>query len=303
MNAGKVVTVIPNWNLKEDLGECLRSLAQSTWKDHAIVVVDNASTNGAAAYVREGFPEAHLIALPENSGYAGALNAGIRWALEQGAEFVFALNNDTVVPPETLARLVATLQEHPEIGILAPKVVYFSQPERLFSLGARSYPFLPIPFEYGHRWRDSARFGGLMDFDYVTGCAMLIRAEVFARAGLFDERYFMYYEDGDFCRRTRETGLRIALQGGVKILHKASLSSKIQGAKIVYYRSRNRVLFYRRFPHGPARWLTALTLWLMAGLYSARSLLQGRPGWLKPYWAGFLQGWRETLDGPQGRQA
>ena len=295
MNADKVVTVIPNWNLKDDLGECIRSLEQSDWQNHEIVVVDNASTNEAVEYVRANFPGVTLFALKENTGYAGALNIGIRYALERGSAFVFALNNDTVVPPETISQLVAQMRRHPEIGILTPKVMYFSHPDRLFSLGARSYPFLPIPLEYGHRWRDSQRFTGLMEYDYVTGCAMLIRAEVFERVGLFEESYFMYYEDDDYCRRTREGGFRIACDGSVKILHKASISSKIQGAKISYYRARNRVIFYRRFPHGPSRLLTAMTLWVMAVIYSARSLAQGRPGWLKPYWSGFLDGWREPL--------
>ena len=291
----KVVTVIPNWNLKEDLGECIRSLEQSTWVDHEIVVVDNASTNGAAEYVRVNFPSVTLFALEENTGYAGALNAGIRYALERDAEFVFALNNDTVVPPEAISDLVAEMQRRPEIGVFTPKVLYFSRPDLLYSLGARSYPFLPLPVEFGHRWRDNESYSGVMEYDYVTGCAMLIRAAVFERVGLFEESYFMYYEDGDFCRRVREAGFRIACAGSVKILHKAALSSKILGTKMVYYRARNRVIFYRRFPHGPSPAFTALALWGMAVIYSIRNLAQGRPGWLKPYWSGFLLGWREPL--------
>jgi GT2 family glycosyltransferase len=212
--------------------------------------------------------------------------------LERGADFVFALNNDTVVSPETIPQLVARMQRRPEIGILTPKVLYFSRPDLLYNLGARSYPFLPLPLEFGHRWRDGARYSGVMEYDYVTGCAMLIRKEVFARVGLFEESYFMYYEDGDFCRRVRQARFCIACDGSVKILHKAATSSKILGAKMVYYRARNRVLFYRRYPHGPAPWLTDLTLWITALLYSARSLLQGQSGRLNHYWSGFLEGWR-----------
>ncbi len=296
MQFGKIIIVIPNWNLKEDLGECIESLRKSeSYPQDEIVVVDNASTNDAAEYIREYYPDVTLFVMEKNLGYAGALNVGIRYALEKNADFVFALNNDTVIPPGCIKKLIERMADRQDIGILTPKVLYHSRPDVLFSLGAKSYRWLPVPIEYGLRKRDSQRFDGLMEFDYVTGCAMLIRTSLFEKIGLFDESYFMYYEDDDFCRRTRDAGFRIACDGSVKIYHKASLSSKKHGDPIIFHRARNKIVFYRRFPHGPFPCLTWVILLFMACWYSLKSIAGGRWRWLKPYWSGLYDGMRAPL--------
>jgi GT2 family glycosyltransferase len=294
-----VITIIPNWNLKQDLGECLQSLQQADYARHQIVVVDNASQDGSPEYVRANFPEVHLICLSENRGYAGALNVGFEYALTQGAEYVFALNNDTVVKPDVLKRLVEVCEAAPQIGIATPKILYFQRPEMLFGLGDRSYPFLPTPIGYGYRKRDQERYSAVMDFDYVTGCAMLIRAETLLKIGGFDTSYFMYYEDGDFCYRVRQRGYRIVCVGDATILHKAALSTSKVKANSTRLRARNRVWFYRRYPHGPHPSLTYLTLLIVAVWKSIRYVFQRRPDLLKAYWQGLSEGIRTPLPIPQ----
>lgn len=295
MNSCKVIIVIPNWNLKEDLGECIDSLQlQNDHYHYDIVVVDNASTNGAQEYIRNNYPNVTLFSLDQNIGYAGALNIGIRYALSLGADYIFALNNDTIIPSGSIAKLVERMHSNTEIGILTPKVFYTNPPDRIYSLGSKSYSWLPLPIEFGRRWRDNKRYSGLMQFDYVTGCAMLIHPAVFNEVGLFNEDYFMYYEDNDFCRRVRDAGYRIACDGNAVIYHKASLSSKKQGDRMVYYRARNRMIFYHRYPHGPFRWLTWLTILVMAVWYSIGHLLKAQSSWLNPYWSGLHDGWKAT---------
>ena len=129
------MTVVPNWNLKADLAECLDWLRRASDSPHQIIVVDNGSTDGSVELVAANYPDVILIALPENRGYAAALNAGIMRALEMGAEYVLALNNDTVVPPEALTQLVSPLARDETIGIAAPKSLYFSHSDRIYSLG------------------------------------------------------------------------------------------------------------------------------------------------------------------------
>lgn len=302
MQFGKVITVIPNWNLKEDLGECIESLQKSeSSAQNEIVVVDNASSNDAAKYIRANYPDVTLFSLEKNLGYAGALNVGIRYALEKNTDFVFALNNDTVIPPGCIERLTKRMVDRQDIGILAPKVLYYSRPDILFSLGAKSYRWLPVPIEYGLRKQDNQRFNTLMEFDYVTGCAMLIRAGLFEKIGLFDESYFMYYEDDDFCRRTRDADFRVACDGTVKIYHKASLSSKKHGDTIIFHRARNKIIFYRRYPHGPFPFLTWTTIFFMACWYSLKSIASGRLKWLKPYWSGLFDGMHAPLPTNRGK--
>ena len=293
MANGLVVTVIPNWNLKEELAECLDSLAVSTYRQHQVVVVDNGSTDGSQAFVKERYPLVHLISLDENLGYAAALNEGIQHAQRLGAGYVFALNNDTVVQPDVLSRLVSVLSSDKTIGILAPKVLIFgSQPPLMLSLGERRYRWLPVPLRIGSKWKDRPGLTGLMEFDYVTGCAMLIPDWVFSKVGLFDPTYFMYYEDADFCRRVREKGYRVIRDGSVVVYHKHALSSRKNKACSTRTRARSRVRFYRRYRHGPHPWLTYAVL-LLAGMgRTVCFVVRGQTSLVGPYWQGLWEGWR-----------
>ncbi len=197
-----MVVVIPNWNLKNDLAECLDSLLSSHYPNLHIIVIDNASTDSSAEYISNRYAQVQVIKLAQNRGYAGALNIGIDIAREQHSDFILALNNDTVVPAETISNLVRILAEDLSTGVVVPKVLYAANPRIIFSLGDRRYRWLPLPVGYGYKKRDGPQYQGVMEFDYVTGCAMLIRADVIDQIGPFDSSMFMYYEDADFCRRS-----------------------------------------------------------------------------------------------------
>lgn len=288
-----VVTVIPNWNLKDDLRECLDSLQQCTYHPHQVVVVDNGSTDGSPTVVAEHYPWVHLIPLPDNRGYAAALNVGIEYALTLAADYVLALNNDTVVLTDTITRLVALLAADQSIGIAAPKVLYYDHPDRIYRLGDRMYRWLPLPVGFGPRWRDHPRFARVMDFDYVSGCAMLIRTTLFREIGLFNPTFFMYYEDADFCRRARRRGYRIVCDGRAVMYHKASLSAKKDKVGILRIRARNRMYFYRKYPHGPHPWFTYVFLALIAVWRVAGYLIRGQQQLILPYLQGLWAGWRQ----------
>jgi GT2 family glycosyltransferase len=300
MSNSLVVTVIPNWNLKEDLGECLTSLEMQTHQRHIVVVIDNGSTDGSKEFVQEAFPEVHLISLPQNLGYAAALNVGVEFALSQSAEFVFALNNDTILKPDTISHLISVLEADTTIGVATPKILFYDNPDLIFGLGDRIYPFLPLPVGLGYKWHDRPRFSGIMEFDYITGCAMMIRSQVFRRIGLFDTSYFMYYEDGDFCRRVRENGYRIVCVGNSIIYHKAALSTSKNQPFSTQIRARNRILFYRRYRHGPHPFFTYVLLVLVAVWRLIGFLLRGQGDLVKPYLLGLWEGWHEPLSTSSG---
>lgn len=285
-----VTTIIPNWNLKDDLGECLDSLSHITYANHQIIVVDNGSNDGSVDFVKRRYPWVTLIALPQNQGYAAALNAGIVRALEQGSSYVFALNNDTIVEPDVLTKLVTVIKSDSSIGIAAPKVLYYDDPNRIYRLGDRKYRYLPLPVGFGNKWRDRHKFSGIMEFDYVSGCAMLIRASLFRVLGLFDTSFFMYYEDADFCRRAKEHDYRIVCVGDVVIYHKASLSAKKEKITISYIRARNRVRFYRRYKHGLHPVLTYITLAIVALWRTLLGLIRGQSEMVRAYLQGLWDG-------------
>lgn len=290
-----IVTVIPNWNLKAELGECLDSLYRVSYFPHRVIVVDNGSTDGSPEFVATKYPWVHLITLPDNRGYAAALNIGIAQAMEWEASYVLALNNDTVVTTGSLTRLAEVLNSDNTIGIAAPKVLYFHQLKRIFSLGDRIYRWLPLPVGFGYKWPDHPIFSRVLEFDYVTGCAMMIRTSIFEEVGLFDESFFLYYEDADFCRRVRERGYRIVCVGDAVIYHKASVSSSKNALYVQRIRARNRVRFYRRYRHGPHPWLTFAALAFIDSCRAISYFLRGKGYLVKPYLQGLWEGWHDPV--------
>jgi len=123
-----VVVVIANWNLRKDLLECLSSLYETDYPRMHIIVVDNNSSDDSVASVEQQFPQTQLIKRTENGGYAVALNDGIRAGAVLNPEFYLILNNDTLVPPDTLGRLVDVMLSDPQIAIAAPKIIYHYHP-------------------------------------------------------------------------------------------------------------------------------------------------------------------------------
>ncbi len=290
-----VVVVIPNFNLKYDLDECLDTLQVSHYSNLHVIVVDNASTDDSVAYIEKKHPWVETLICNKNDGYAAALDDGIRASGKYNPEYVLILNNDTLVPPETIGELVRIAQEDPKIAIAAPKIIYHNQPDRIFSLGDRIYPCLPLPVRFGLHKKDRPRYRGIFEFDYVFGCAFLVRAKVFYDVGLFDTSFFMFYEDADFCRRVRDAGWRILRVGSAIIRHKASLSVKKELSLMIYYRARNRSRFYRRYKHGPHPIFTFFALFLGSFWTVMKDLVSGKTSYVKPYLQGAWTGFKEEL--------
>jgi GT2 family glycosyltransferase len=287
--------IVLNWNLKDDLAECLASLERSTYSSFRVVVVDNASDDGSAEMVQARFPAVHLIVNERNLGFAGGNNVGLRYALTQGAEYVFLINNDTLAAPDMLERLVAVAHVGPSPGILGPKILYHGTEDRVWYLGHRTYDWLPVPRRVAPRLGKCPGALAWFDVDYVSGCGMLIRHDVLKDIGLLDERLFMHYEDADFCWRTRQAGYRVVCVPGARMWHKVSQSSRREAAAVSRTRVRNRVLFYRQHPHGPHPWLTTVFLLASTGIIMARDLLRGEFELIRSQGQGLYEGFTERL--------
>jgi len=286
----KVVVVVLNWNLKDDLAECLASLDRASYPNRQVVVVDNASTDGSAEMVRTRFPAARLIVNAQNLGFAAGNNVGLRYGLAQEATYLLLLNNDTVIAADMLTRLVAVAEAEQSLGILGPQILYYGTEDRVWYLGHRAYRWLPVPRRIAPRLGLRAGEGDRIEVDYVSGCSMLIRREVLLRVGLLDEALFMHYEDADLCRRARQAGYRLACVPGARMWHKVSRSSSQVKPAVRRLQARNRVFFYRRYPHGPHPWLTAAFVLVTAGATMARDLLRGHGGLIWPHVQGLYEG-------------
>ncbi len=310
----RVCAVVVNWNGLADTLDCLESLAELDYPNLDIVVVDNASADGSPQAIAARYPRAVLIQNEANLGYAGGNNAGIAAALDRGVEYVFLLNNDATVHPQALRRLVDVAESREEVGLVAPKIVYPGEPLRLWAAGmevdGRSLNGSWLaPWEArrrkgwyttllsscrGHNEADVGQFDVPCELTGASGCALLAKAEVFRRVGLFDEDYFLLFEDMDLCLRARSAGYRIIFVPTAVVEHKASRS--LQGSQspaALYYSTRNTLLFARRHGSGAAR--------LYYELVAGGIFLAGSCRWLLRRDQGAFQRARAIADCWRGR--
>lgn len=244
----KVGIIVLNWNGLDDTLECLASLARSDYPNAELIVVDNGSRLDPRGAILSHFPTVTYIRLAENSGYAGGNNVGIRYALERGYPYVFVLNNDTVVERDTIRRAVEVAQQDSRIAAVGVKVLAWEDPSRVWvAYGQITYRQGLVRL-IGYYWRDDERFAQQRDVEWVPGTAILLSAKALADVGLFDEEFFAYHEDVDWCTSAREKGYRIVFAPQGRILHKGHGSSG--GKRYVsprqYLAGRNMVLFVRK---------------------------------------------------------
>lgn len=269
-----VCAFILNWNLKHDTAECLTSVFGSDYPNCRVLVVDNASTDGSPEYLKHHFPDVEIIVNSTNLGVGGGFNVGVGWGLEMKADYVLLLNNDIVVDPSMITQLVACAEADDTIGIVAPKMLYYAERDRIWMLGARRRGWWPVPYRVGFRQKDKGQFSQPFDMDWVPMCAALIRRSVPQSIGLFDPEFVYGFEDLDYCRRARQACFRVICEPRARMWHKVSLSGRKDPPRFTYLRMKSRGICYRRHPYGPA-WLTASYLWATTIWRAAGSVLRG----------------------------
>lgn len=268
-NAPRVAIIVLNWNGLVDTTACLESLARLDYPSYEVVLVDNGSTDGSPTVLRKQFPKLTFIETGANLGYAGGNNVGLRYAYEHAADYALLLNNDTELDPAFLRLLVDACEAAPTIGIAGPTIYYHAQPDVVWSAGGRvNWRNADTTME-GIGQRDEGQFGAApRRMDFVTGCALLIRCEVIQRVGLLDERFFLYYEETEWCIRAARAGYTIVHVPTSKIWHKISIQKQEVTPYIVYYSGRNRLLFL----HASGRpWWRVLSILIFFHLRTAFS--------------------------------
>lgn len=218
-----VYIIILNWNGLSDTLECLYSIHRSTYLNYKIVIVDNGSTDGSVSTIKKLFPDISLIENPRNMGFTGGNNIGIRFAMENGAQYVWLLNNDTVIEPGTLAGLIAKGESSNTIGLVSPVIHWYEDRDsvqfyssyvdwekyNIMNINEKEEDFLIVPERSVSLW----------------GTALLIKREVLEKVGDLDEKYFAYAEDADYCMRVEKAGYGITTCPGTRIYHKNSRST------------------------------------------------------------------------------
>jgi hypothetical protein len=251
-----VISVILNTNHRQDTLECLASLAKSTYWNHKAIVLDNASIDGSVGAIRSAFPSVEIIELPVNLGYAGNNNIGIKAAAAQGADWVFVLNEDTVMSPDCLAHLVSVGENDPRIGIVGPMVYHHNEPTIIQSAGGK----INRHWESSHlaqNEEDQGQFREPRLVDWISGCGIMVRRAVIEQIGMIDARYFYFWEETEWCLRALRAGWQVIHVPQAKLWHKGVQRSYHPKPLVAYYATRNRLLTLSKHHAPPAAWTAA----------------------------------------------
>lgn len=198
-----VSIVIVSLNGKHLLGPCLESLWKQTFEDFEVLVVDNGSADGSVEYLKAvRDPRLRVIGLPENHGFAGGCNSGMK---EARGRYIATLNNDTEVDPRWLAELVNVLDSRPRIGMCASKILFFHERNRIDKVGHLIYPD-GVNHGRGSGEIDRGQFEKLEEVLFPDGAAAIYRKQMLDTTGFFDERFFAYGDDCDLGLRGRLAG-------------------------------------------------------------------------------------------------
>ena len=232
--------------------DCLRSLDWQTDAAFDVLVVDNASPDGSGEALRRQRPDVEVLQAPSNLGYAGGNNLGLRHAMQVGAGPFLLLNNDTLLEPDCIRTLLATLERQPGIGVLGPMVYTWGEGSTISSAGGRIDWRCGDAVNVGAGESDDGQYSP-RPVDFINGCSLLITRKAVDQAGLLDERYFMYWEETDWCARVRRAGFDVRLEPGARLHHKATIRPAELGPTALYYMTRNRILFFGKHAPGPQK--------------------------------------------------
>jgi len=220
-----IYSVVLNWNGYEDTNECLQSLSKVTYKEHTILVVDNGSSDDSPDRIATEYPHIDLIRCEQNRGIAAGYNEGIRAALAQEADYVVVMNNDLVFDPEFITNMYLTTKTYPQCGIVMPKIFYYDDPDIIWSTGGRTRWMASNILLRGRKKKDGVEWQKTAPIDFAPSCCLLLTREL-CETIAFDEHYFFYYDDWDFCVQARDHGWEIIYAADAHLWHKVSQSTQ-----------------------------------------------------------------------------
>ncbi|HVL48231.1 MAG TPA: glycosyltransferase family 2 protein [Candidatus Thermoplasmatota archaeon] len=244
-----VATIIVNWNGLSDTIDCVNATLSLDYPRQGVFVVDNGSRPSQAAAIRERFSQVHVIESSENLGFAGGCNLAIEVALEHNYDYIFLLNNDAYPSDSGLLRQLLCVMQRHGAAVVGPKVTFESPPSIVWFAGGRVYRRTGRTKHIGFN-KPADRFTGVVETDYITGCALLAHASVFREVGLLDESYFLYYEETDWCLKARKRGYKLLVDLDSVVVHRVSQSMHRARGIHKYYLIRNRLEFARRWSGG-----------------------------------------------------
>ena len=242
----KVAVIILNYRVKDLTIRCIKSVLSSSYGNYLMVVVDNHSGDGIEKEI-SNMPKTSFTQSGENLGYTGGNNLGIKKALQQNVDYVFVLNPDTEVEGKTIENLLKAAEEN--LADIAGPKIYFKEKNKkiIWYAGGIFDRDNVLGSHKGVNEKDRGLYNQNEETDFVTGAAILIKSTVFDKIGLFDERYFLYLEDLDFCLRAKKAGLKVMYLPEAIVWHSNAQSTGLGSKLQDYYITRNRMLLASKF--------------------------------------------------------
>lgn len=326
----KVSTIILTYNSQAVITDCLNSVLHSDTPNHRIIVVDNNSFDKTVGIVRtflersvlpkDGPLQGRIIKLIENKenlGFSAGNNVAIKYAIEDESDYIFLLNPDTTIKSDTLKILSETAQSNPQIGIIGPKTLYpsgrchlpkvtpsqgealeESQGDRIMYAGGILDWQNAKNYHRGMGETDHAQYDKTEETGFVSGASLFINKALIQKMGLLDEKYFLYYEDADWCVRAKKAGFKIIFEPQAIIYHQESTVTKKGSPNYHYYFTRNRLYFIVKF-FNP---LKALSLYFLETLRAIKNIVKSFNKSEREQSRAILQGMGDFVRGKFGKR-
>jgi len=239
-NFPKVSIIVLNYNGKDFIKKTLMSVFNLNYPNFETILVDNASTDGSLEMLRGFFPNLLIIKNNVNKGFSGGNNEGIKYVLERKADFILLLNYDTEVEKSFLTNLIFSAQKSEKIGLVSPIIFSKNSSKIWFSGGKIDWMRMKTIHEREKRTHDYAKS------DYLTGCSLLIKTEVFKKIGLLDEDYFLYWEDADFSVRAKKAGYDLVVSSKSRIFHFEKSEKSGNKENKIYWLTLSGLIFFQK---------------------------------------------------------
>ncbi|MEG3967136.1 glycosyltransferase family 2 protein [Microcoleus sp. T2B6] len=245
----KVLVIILNWNQKDDTIGCLNSLKKINYPNYHIIVIDNNSSDDSVNAILQAHPTIEVYKQKSNYGCAGGRNAGVKYADNQ-TDYILFLDNDTEVSPKFLTYLIETAEQELTVGIVSSMILYWDNPSIAWTSGG-SIDRNGIVTALYYNEPQSTVPNASYKVDWVPGCVLLARKSLFEEIGDFNETYFIYFEDVDWCLKAKQAGYYVVVDPRSIVYHKASqsLGGETSLGKL-YYMTRNHLLFVSQYYKG-----------------------------------------------------
>lgn len=239
-----IAIIILNWNNKVLTDICVKSVKSQIYKDYKIFVIDNNSSDGSISYLKRKYKDIDVIQNKSNLGYAAGNNVGIVKTLKSKYKYIFILNDDVELLPNSLELLVDLLKSNRNIGVVAPIALNYYKDKKY----AKVCPFYgAYNFLLGEFISYKIDKSKPTEVKLAIGCALMFKSEVFKKCGLFDEKYYMYWEENDLLTRVTSCGYSIFVHPLAKIYHREGSSSRFSKFPKNYYLLRNQLLFHKKY--------------------------------------------------------